>query len=626
MTGTLVRRGPDDEGFWEDPARGVYLGFRRLSIQDLSEAGHQPMVSASGRFVIVFNGEIYNFPTLRSDLEASGYSFRGHSDTEVLLASAERWGPEAALGRLRGMFAFALLDREEGTLMLARDRMGIKPLFFWASGPSLAFSSELRGLLVNPGIERRGSRMAAWEFLRNLYVPAPLSIIQGVEKVMPGTAVRFRLGPRGVESREEIPYWDLAEAAEVERFSTAESESALQELNRLISESVRLRMVADVGVGALLSGGLDSSLVVALMQEHSSQPVRTYTVRFDDPQFDEGPVAAAVAKHLGTIHTEVEIPSSRVQELIPTFAEFVDEPMANPSLLPTLLLCQVAREEVVVALSGDGGDEVFGGYNRYTHAPKLIRAAGRLPGFLHAGAAGALRMAADQSWIEGLGRKVQPSELGAQHSFSARLSRVANIVGASSELEAYQDLMAVGGRHPPMSRPLTHPGRAGGAFSHHSGDLVGKMMLHDQLQYLPDDLLAKVDRASMHVSLEARVPLLDHEVVEFSWRLPREWKIDRGETKRPLRRLAYNYLPRSLMERGKMGFTVPLARWLGGELAPWVKATLESPALRSRGLFDVDRVDRLWRSFLEGRGDLAMSVWAVAVLEDWCESWGVEFR
>lgn len=625
MTGTLVHRGPSDEGFWEDPDHGVYLGFRRLSIQDLSDAGHQPMASSSGRYVIVFNGEAYNFGQLRSELGSSGYCFRGHSDTEVLLASVEKWGSEGALSRLRGMFAFALWDREERTLLLARDRLGIKPLFFSLCGPALAFSSELRGLLANPGIERRGSTLAAWQFLRNLYVPAPLSIIQGVEKVMPGTAVRFQVGPGGVESREDIRYWNLPELAQLEPFPSSDSESVLEELHRLISESIRLRLIADVPVGALLSGGLDSSLVVAMMQEHSRLPIRTYTIRFDDPRFDEGPSAASVAKHLGTAHTEVELPTSRVKDLIPSLAQIVDEPMANPSFLPTLLVCQVARQEVVVALSGDGGDEVFGGYNRYIYAPKMMRAANLLPGFLNGGAASTLRLAADQPWIEGFGRRLQPRNLGAQHSFSARLARAANILGASSDLTAYQNLMAVGMCSPPMREPPARLGWADRAFSAHPGNLVDKMMLHDQLQYLPDDLLAKVDRASMQVSLEARVPLLDHEVVEFSWRLPGAWKIREGETKWPLRQLARRYLPESTLRQGKIGFTVPLNRWLRGDLAPWVRATLESPRLRSRGLFDVDRVHRLWKGFQDGRGDLALSVWAVAVLEDWCENWDVQF-
>ena len=627
MTATLERRGPDDEGFWHDTESGVHLGFRRLAILDLSQAGHQPMTSSSGRYVITFNGEVYNFRELRAELAGHGFSFRGHSDTEVLLAAFERWGPRQAVTRFRGMFAFALWDTVERELWLARDRMGIKPLFVARRGGTVVFGSELRALLVHPAIERRGSTEAAWHYLRTLYVPAPLSIVEGVEKVTPGTLVRFSVRSSGVEAMETLVYWSVADVASRGNDSPApvDEEAQLDELHELLRESVRLRLVADVPVGALLSGGVDSSLVLALMAEQADRPVRTFTIRFDDPRFDEGPVAAEVASRLGADHTAVEMPTSSLRDLIPSLGQIADEPMANPSLLPTLLVCEIARRDVVVALTGDGGDELFGGYNRYLQAPAMIERAQRIPRPFRSVLERGMRFAAAVPGIERLGRMVQPYGLGAQHSFASRLQRAAGIAGAVGEAEAYQALLAVGGHRPPLRRHESSRPMDGAAFDGHPGRLVERMMLFDQRTYLPDDLLAKVDRASMWKSLEARVPLLDHRVVELSWRMSETLKIRQGTSKYALRALTRRYLPDELMERPKMGFTVPLDRWLRGDLAEWLGDTLAQDRLDRRDLYDTARVGRLHDAFRRGRTDLALPLWTLAVLEDWAASRDVAF-
>lgn len=626
MTETLRHRGPDDEGFWRDETLGVHLGFRRLSILDLSEAGHQPMTSTSGRFVIVFNGEVYNFREMRAELADEGWTFRGHSDTEVLLAAFERWGPVDAVGRFRGMFAFALWDSVERTLWLARDRVGIKPLYVARRGGALVFGSELRALLEHPAVERTGSRAAGRHYSRFLVVPAPLSILEGVEKVMPGTMVRFTIDSSGVESREDVTYWRLPEISRRVEPWSGDQESAFDHLHQLLRESVRLRLVADVPVGALLSGGVDSSLVVALMSEQMHRPVKTFTIRFDDPRFDEGPMAEEVATRLGADHTSVELPSSRIRDLIPELGSIVDEPMANPSLLPTLLVCQVARRQVVVALSGDGGDELFGGYNRYRHVPPLIRHSRRLPRALRL-LLGASARAMAAAPTEALGRLIQPRELGSQHSLAARLERVAGILGAGSELEAYEAALAVGHPRPPMevtapsSRWVERP-----FFASHSAALPERMMLLDQVEYLPDDLLAKVDRASMWTSLEARVPLLDHRIVEFSWRLPFHMKVRDGVSKLPLRALAGRYLPDHLLDRPKMGFTVPIDSWLRTDLSDWLDEALSSRRVEEHGLYESAAVSRLARQFRRGRRGIALRLWTIAVLEEWAEKNRVTFR
>lgn len=622
MTGQLARRGPDQEGFWNDERVGVHLGFRRLAIQDLSELGHQPMRSPTGRFTMVFNGEVYNFHALRDELRQAGHSFRGGSDTEVILAAFEEWGVEASIRRTQGMFGIAVYDAERRELFLVRDRIGIKPLYLWARHGSIAFGSELRALFPHPDVERRGSREAAWHYLRRLSVPAPLSMLEGVEKVMPGTIVRFTLDETGVRNREDLTYWDLLETQRGTPVAPESEEDAVERMHDLILGAVRDRLVADVPVGALLSGGIDSSLVVAMMQASSSKPVRTFTIRFDDPRFDEGPAAQAVADVVGTTHTEIDLPTARLPALVPDLPTLSDEPMANPSLLPTLLVCETARAEVTVALAGDGGDELFGGYNRYLLGARAIEARRKIPSPLRPAAAALLRGAGKSSLVEALVARVSRGKLGQQHSASARFLRTAQLLGAASEREAYEELLSVGytmsGSAPSTSFA------SDGAFDQ-TDTLPEAMMLHDQLQYMPDDLLAKIDRASMWVSLEARVPFLDHRVVEASWSLPLSVKIRNGRGKWLLRELAARYIPREVLDRPKMGFTVPLNDWLHGELSGWVAEHLDPQRAKRRGLLDPNEVSGLHRELTSQRSDVSTSVWAVAVLEAWCEEWGVTF-
>jgi asparagine synthase (glutamine-hydrolysing) len=625
MVSSIAHRGPDDEGTWVDEEAGAYLGFRRLSIQDLSPLGHQPMVSASERWIVTFNGEIYNFGELRDELIQGGAHFRGGSDTEVLLAAVERWGVRDATRRLRGMFAFALWDRKERELWLVRDRMGIKPLYVAHATDGVVFGSELRALLRHPRVDRRGDPAAAWHFLRTLYVPAPLSIVRGVEKLLPGHLAYFARDSDGSLRRTDERWWDLDGVADVERRTGLDPEEAVDELHELLRESVRLRLVADVPVGALLSGGVDSSLVVALMAEQSKAPVRTFTVRFDDPRFDEGPIAREVASLLGANHTEVELPTASVRDLVPALPDFADEPMANPSILPTLLVSRVAREDVTVALSGDGGDELFGGYNRYLQAPALVRAVDRVPRGLSGAVAAGLRGSTRLPGIDGLTRLGAAVGLGGQHRFSERLARIAGAVEGDGPAGIYEALMAVGLTKPPLRSGLEPAPAIHGAFDPARESLLAYMMRVDQGRYLPDDLLAKVDRASMWTSLEVRVPILDHHVVEWSWALPDDLKIREGTPKWCLRRLAGRYVPSEILERPKMGFTVPVEDWLRGSLSSWLGDAVTPERTTRRGLLDPRGVQRIHSDFEAGRPGHALALWALAVLEYWCDARGVTF-
>lgn len=624
MTGALQHRGPDDEGVHVDHSAGVYLGFRRLAILDLSAAGHQPMACASGRYVVTFNGEIYNFQQLRADLAASGARFRGGSDTEVLLAAVERWGCEGTLPRLRGMFAFALWDVQDRELWLARDRMGIKPLYFLSRNGALAFASEARAFHFCPLYEGRGNPGAAARFLQTLRVPGESSLLDEVEKVQPGEVLRFKVGGDRVELAQRKRYWDLRMVAmDARGRAIRDEEAAVEGLLDVLREAVRLRLVADVPVGAFLSGGIDSSAVVGLMQEQSRQPVKTFTIAFGNADFDEGPAANAIANHLGTNHTSVAFTEGDVLNLVPTLSEVSDEPMANPSLLPTLLVSRVAREQVVVALSGDGGDELFGGYNRYRYGARMIRGTHRAPRLLRRGVARLLNeIAGAGTLVEHLERRRLPG-VTRQHPLSERVRKVARVLAAEDERAAYESLMSVGIAAPPIRSGVEayHTRMANPS----NGSLESWMMLEDQLAYLPEDLLTKVDRASMWESLEARVPILDHLVVEYSWRLPARIKIRDGVSKWPLRQVAERYVPRSLLDRPKMGFTAPVGEWLRGGLREWARDLLEPAGLRSSGLWDVETVDRMWREFEGGRTDLALGIWTAAVLQAWIGHWKVSF-
>ena len=624
MSDTLVHRGPDDRGHWTNAESGIALGFRRLAIIDLSEHGHQPMRSASGRYTLVFNGEVYNFRALRAELESFGARFRGHSDTEVILASFERWGIEAATQRFVGMFAMAVWDAQERALSLIRDRMGIKPLFVYAKNGIVAFGSELKALVAGPAFDRTLDTEALEGFLRSLYVPAPRTIYRHVRKLEAGCILT--ISDASAPLPRARPYWSLQEACERGQRDPFQGDDreAIEELDRRLREAVRLRMEADVPLGALLSGGVDSSTVVALLQEMSTQPVRTYSVAFDAHEHNEAEHAARVAAHLGTDHTEVMLTGQDALAMVPRMPEIFDEPHADTAQIPALLICGVARRDVTVALSGDGGDEVFGGYNRYAYGERMLQRAQQVPRPARAAvAAGIGRVSAD-SW-DRVHRAVSPMLPSTfRHRLPGeKIHKLGRVLRAGSVSRMYRALVAVWPEH---DRLVIGERRRSDLIdtileSDRPTRLVDRMMLADQLGYLPDDQLAKVDRVSMAVSLELRVPLLDHRVVEFAWRLPTSMKIRDQVGKWILREVLYRRVPRALVERPKMGFSVPLGAWLRGPLREWASDLLSAERLARQGLLHPAPITRAWAAVRAGHDELALAVWAVLMFQAWHERW-----
>lgn len=614
MGDTLAHRGPDDAGVWVDASAGLALAHRRLSIIDLSAAGHQPMASASGRFRIVFNGEIYNFRALRARLERGGAAFRGHSDTEVLLAAIEAWGLEAALADANGMFAFALWDARTRRLALARDRVGKKPLYYgWCNG-ALAFGSELKALLAIPGFRPAVGRGALQSLLRFNYVPSPWSILEGVFKVSPGSLVTLDGGDvaAGPASHHPLvaghPWWDpLASAGRALAQPFAGSaEEALDQLDALLRDAVRLRLESDVPLGAFLSGGIDSSLVAALMQAQAGAPVRTYSIGFEDPRRDETPAARAVARHLGTAHTEFHVTGDDALATLPGLARVFDEPFADSSQIPTLLVSRLARREVTVALSGDGGDELFGGYRRYGRALRLARLHARLPRAGLSIARVLLRPWAEQE-PRGHALRQLAAELAATGPEDIYLNRMSRW--------RHPARLVRGGAEP--DTPFTDPARRLAA-----GTPAERFMYLDFVTYLPDDILVKVDRSTMAVGLEARAPLLDWRVVEFAWSLPPDMKLRGGETKWLLRRMLARYVPASIVARAKQGFGAPIADWLCGPLRDWAEALLAERRLEEEGYFDAKTVRDLWAHFLGGRRKWHTHIWNVLMFQAWLDTLG----
>ena len=614
MTDALSHRGPDDHGQWVDPSAGVALGHRRLAVLDLSQAGHQPMVSAEGRYVLTYNGEIYNFTQLRGELEREGVRFAGHSDTEVLLAGIETWGLRETLNRCNGMFAFALWDRHERTLTLARDRLGEKPLYYGRAGTHLVFASELGAIRRHPQLRERVDRTALTAYLRYGYVPAPRSIIEGIAKLGPGQLLTIHAGAT-VERLEPTSWWSLTDAVRTSR-ATDDSSVTQEELHELIKDAVRLRLSADVPLGALLSGGVDSSTLVALMQHQGTGPVRTFSVGFEDPAFDEARHAAAVAKHLETEHTELRICGADALAAVPHIASVCDEPFADPAVIPTLLISRLARRHVTVAFAGDGGDELFHGYPRYHWAERMQRSIGRISPRARDGlAAAALRLPAGP--INRLG-----AALGAPgHKLTGdRLLKLAEIA-RGQDTGLYERLVACW-LDPPVLDANSAVNPVFGMDDDVLGrqDSVGRMALVDSLTYLPDDILTKVDRASMSVGLEARVPLLDHRVVELAWRMDPTQMSAGGLEKRPLREILYRYVPRELVERPKRGFEVPMADWLRGPLRGWAQDMLAPERLAAEGFLDPPVIMRHWQEHLSGRRNWHRRLWPVLMFQSWLDS------
>lgn len=630
MTRTIRHRGPDGEGFYEDRGAGVHLGHRRLSIIDVSPLGTQPMLSRGGRYAITYNGEIYNFRQLRAELEQSGVQFRGHSDTEIFLAYVERYGVREALNRANGIFAFALWDRAERALTLVRDRLGVKPLYFgWVAG-RFVFGSELRAMTSAPGFSGTIDRNALSWLLQRGCVPAPHAIFVGVHKLAPGGMLRIDTASAASPmSREEAIgttelYWSAADVARNGCRGRVEGDDreTVDNLEALLCDAVALQIESDVPLGAFLSGGVDSSTVVALMQAHSARPVKSFSIGFDEQEFNEAPHAAAVARHLGTDHTELYVTAEQARDVIPRLPAIFDEPFADCSQLPTFLVSELARRHVTVSLSGDGGDELFAGYDRYTWGRRFLWQFDRVPG----------------AWRRAFGHSLRasPRRWAAATKFAApllpkrwrvknlpdKLDKIANVMLAESALAVYGELLShwkqtdapvIGSSFsqwvwPPVSSPDVK-------------DITEQMTFADLVDYLPNDILTKVDRASMAVGLEARVPLLDHRVVEMAWRLPLQVKIRNGQSKWALKQVLYKYVPRNLIERPKQGFGVPLGEWLRGPLRDWAESLLDVRRLRQEGFLDPEPIRGKWEAHLRGDANEHYRLWNVLMFESWLDEY-----
>jgi asparagine synthase (glutamine-hydrolysing) len=617
MTASLQHRGPDDGGMWSDAGVGLALGFRRLSIIDLSPAGAQPMVSSCGRFVIIHNGEIYNADELRAELRALGRPFRGHSDTEVVLEGAASWGVAATVARLNGMFATALWDCRERRLFLIRDRLGIKPLYWAEFAGRTMFASELKAMrcLEDWPVELDLGSLTA--YLRGRYVPGSGSIYRGVNKLTPGSIL---IVPIDGEPRIE-PYWtleDVARAGQAARFS-GDDKAAVDQLDALLGDAVRRAMVSDVPLGVFLSGGIDSSTVTALMQASSSRPIRSFSIGFGEHDYDEAHHAAAVARHLGTDHTELYVSPQHALDLIPRLPEMYDEPLGNVAEIPMCLLSEMTRRHVNVALSGDGGDELFAGYRRYFQATDLWRRLQRVPVGLRRLGRAAIRALPAPAWT-GLSRAL-PARLRPPH-FGDKLYMLDRVLTGGPG-DVYR-LMISYWQQPAALLPGGHeePDLAGDArIASLVPDFSERMQFMDTSTVLRDSILPKVDRASMAVGLEVRPALLDHRVVAFSWSLPAPMKIRGRASKWILRQVLDRYVPRELVERPKMGFDVPIGTWLRGPLRDWAEALLDEKRLRAEGVFDPAPIRACWREHLENRRNRGDALWIVLMFQAWKERW-----
>ncbi len=623
MADGIKHRGPDDHGVWCDVEQGIGLAQRRLSIVDLSPAGHQPMISACGRYVIVFNGEIYNHAVIRKELEAKGHApaWRGHSDTEVLLASLIAFGAEETLKRCVGMYAFALWDKQERTFVMARDRMGEKPLYYGQIGSSFVFASELKAFYRHPQWHGEIDRRSLALMLRHNYIPAPYSIFTNVAKLPPATILY--LGGNDKTPR-LVKYWDVREVAlkgQANPF-TGTPEEAVERTEALLRQALEGQMMADVPLGAFLSGGIDSSTIVALMQSMSNQPVRTFSIGFGEKDYNEAVYAKAVAQHLGTQHTEMYVTPKAAMDVIPLLPKLYCEPFSDSSQIPTYIVSGLARRHVTVSLSGDGGDELFSGYSRYALADRIWSNVSMMPRPMRQAVAKAIMAVPPDSinkvaglFLSLLSERVRPKNVG------DRAHKLAGVLALPAVDELYRSLIShwkdpaeivIGGEEYPT--PLAEPFAALGL-----NDPIKSMMCLDQIGYLPDDILVKVDRASMGVSLESRVPLLDHRLVEFAWTLPLSILRRGGQSKWPLRQILYRHVPRELVERPKVGFGIPLDVWLRGPLKDWVEALLDETRLKQESYFSPAPIRKAWDEHLSGSRNWQYHLWDVLMFQAWLE-------
>lgn len=616
MTDAIVLRGPDDAGAWVDAEGGIALGHRRLSILDLSPLGHQPMLSADGRYVIIFNGEIYNFQDLRAELEKHGHTWRGHSDTEIMLAAFCQWGIVEATKRFNGMFAFAVWDKQDRVLHLGRDRLGEKPLYYGWVGDTFVFASELKCMRAFPGFNAAVDREALTSLLRLCYIPDPLCIYQGFKKLPPAALLTLKAPS---DAAQPGYYWSLPQVVErgLDNPFRGSDADALAEFESLLQKAVGMRMVADVPLGAFLSGGVDSSLIVAMMQKQSQRPVRTFTIGFHEKQYNEAGFAKDVATHLGTEHTELYVTGEDALNVIPLLPSLYDEPFSDYSQIPTYLVCKMAREHVTVALSGDAGDELFGGYERYDMGRKLWSKFSWMPPAMKKMTAGMLT-AVPAGVLNAIGSKVLPKRL--RHIPAGdKLHKLAEVVAAPGFETLYSNLIShwkqpqdivIDGKDPVTAITDVESWPRVSDFTH-------RMMHIDMETYLPGDILTKVDRAAMGVSLEGRIPLLDTDIIEFAWRIPYHMKVRDGRGKWLMREVLYKHVPKKLIDRPKRGFGIPLEHWLRGPLREWAEDLLSEARLKREGFFHPAPIRQKWAEHLSGTRNWHFYLWDVLMFQAW---------
>jgi len=625
MTDTLRHRGPDDKGSWTDENAGIALGHRRLSIIDISQEGHQPMVSVGGRYVIVFNGEIYNFKTLRKDLESNEFRFRSHSDTEVMLAAISFYGVEKAVEKFNGMFAFSLWDRQEKTLYLCRDRLGEKPLYYGFINNSFVFASELKAFNEFPGFEKEIDRHSLTLYLRYNCIPAPYSIYRNLKKVLPGELISFQTQARNLKARF---YWSalgIARASHKTDWIKSPQDS-IDEAEVLLKDAVKIRMESDVPLGVFLSGGIDSSLVTALMQAQSNEAVKTFTIGFGDPRYNEAKDARKVAQYLGTAHTSFYATAGDALKVIPELPGVYDEPFADSSQIPTILVSRMAKEYVTVCLSGDGGDEIFAGYNRYIWLEKIWQKLQPLPYSLRKALANFFSLCSSDRF-ENFFEKTKfllPGHLKLRNS-GIKFQKFLEVLAALNVESAYLNLTSHWKQ--PENLVLGLTGRE--SFDDKSpalflNDLKRLMMYYDMTNYLPNDILVKVDRASMSASLESRAVYLDHRLVEFAWKLPVNMLINKTGSKLILRAILKKYLPVNYWQRPKMGFAVPIDNWLRGPLKNWADDLLSSEYLKKQGFFDHRTVQKKWQEHISGKKNWQFELWDILMFNSWLEFNGIK--